>query len=70
MRIEHIIYLTSEEYHKLIQDSKSKNKNEFKLWLKKYTEIQTDFCVRVTDVNDKNEECYDFIVIDYDYSEN
>ena len=66
MRIEHIIYLTSEEYQRLIQDSKSKNKNEFKLWLKKYTEIQTDFCVRVTD---EKEECYDFMVIDYDYSD-
>lgn len=65
MRIEHIIYLTSEEYHKLIQDSKSKNKNEFKLWLKKYTEIQTDFCVRVID---EKEEHYDLMVIDYDYS--
>lgn len=65
MRIEHIIYLTSEEYHKLIQDTKSKNKNEFKLWLKKYTEIQTDFCVRVID---EKEEHYDLMVIDYDYS--
>lgn len=60
MRIEHIIYLSSEENRRLIEECNAHNKFELKDYLKKKFNMQTDFCVRVEG------ETYNILTIDYD----
>lgn len=61
MKIEHIVYLTPEEWEKMIKVSGSKNKKEMKEFIKKEYEMQSDFCVRIRPDNDG----FNMRVIDY-----
>lgn len=63
MRFEHIIYLSSEEYKRLIEECNAHNKFELKDYIKKKFNIQIDFCVRI------DEEVYNILAIDYDKGE-
>lgn len=60
MKIEHIVYVTPEEYEDLIKKSGSKNKRELKEYIKDGLGLTlVDFCVRI------RTDDYNICVIDY-----
>lgn len=60
MKIERIVYVTSEEYEDLIKKSGSKNKRELKEYIKDGLGLTSvDFCVHI------HNDDYDICVIDY-----
>lgn len=43
MKIEHIVYLSPEEFHQFVSECKAHNSNELKKYLKEKLNFETDF---------------------------
>ena len=61
MRIEHVVYLTLEEWYDLIKESGAQSKLELKTYIEEKYNILTEFSIRLSDG-----EAYNFEVVRQD----